>query len=55
MCLAETRKEAYDPPTEVIVLQYGSGNHSNSRIREPCKNKDDKLLFVVTSMRFLST
>ena len=49
------RDEAYDPPTEVVVLRNGSDNHSNSRIREPWKNKDEKLSSVAISMRFLST
>ena len=37
--LADMRKGAYDPPTGVVLLQNGSNNHSNSRIREPKNNK----------------
>ena len=51
----DTRKGAYGPPTEVVVLRNGSDNHSNSMIREPRKNKEEKLSFLATSMRFLST
>ena len=53
--LAEMRKGADVPATEIASLRNGSDNQTNSRIREPWKNKEKKLSSVANSARFLST
>ena len=40
--LAHKGKGAYGSPTEVVI-RNGSNNHSNSRIGEPWKNKEEKI------------